>query len=406
MTGLRKGSKDLIKEINRSIVINLIRKSGRISRSDLSKITKMSLSTITYIVDELMQVDLVREVGVATSTGGRRPVLLEFNADYGYTVGVKIEEKRILFALTNLNADILNLVVKKFNRFDNTHEVVTLITNEIKVLLQKEYKLQEQLLGIGIAASGLINRQEGTIVRSSMLGWENVPLCQLLSEQLNNIPVFIDKNVNAYAMAELGYGEGKKLSNFACISVGAGLGMSLIVDKKIYYGESGGAGEFGHTVMKIGGYPCHCGQKGCLEMYASEFYLSNRGDELKEKYPQTMIEEFTFEEVSASAEKGDPFAIELMNSFGENLGYGILNAINTLNPHTILLIGEGMKYKHLFLDAAIKIAKVNFFSAANIQTEIRPTQLGDDSWLKGAALLSITHLFQAPLYEESKSILN
>ena len=153
MNGLRKGSKDLIKEINRSIVINLIRKSGRISRSDVSKITKMSLSTITYIVDELMAIGLVREVGVATSTGGRRPVLLEFNADYGYTVGVKIEEKRILFALTNLNADILELVEKKFNRFDNTQVVVTMIASEIKELLELADKPQEQLLGIGIAAS-------------------------------------------------------------------------------------------------------------------------------------------------------------------------------------------------------------------------------------------------------------
>jgi N-acetylglucosamine repressor len=406
MNGLRKGSKDLIKEINRSIVINLIRKSGRISRSDVSKITKMSLSTITYIVDELMAVDLVREVGVATSTGGRRPVLLEFNADYGYTVGVKIEEKRVLFALTNLNADILDLVEKKFNRFDNIQDVVAMIARGIKELIQKADKPMEQLMGIGIAASGLINRQEGTIVRSSMLGWENVPLCQLLSEHLNNIPVFIDKNVNAYTMAELWYGEGKDLSNFICISVGAGLGMSLVVDKKIYYGESGGAGEFGHTVMKIGGYPCHCGQKGCLEMYASEFFLFNRGSEIKESYPETIIEDFSFEEVSTAAEKGDVLAIELMNSFGENLGYGILNAINALNPHTILLIGEGMKYKHLFLDAAVDIARVNFFSAANIQTEIRPTELGDDSWLKGAALLAITHLFQAPIYEETKSIIN
>ncbi|WLR55931.1 ROK family protein [Mesobacillus subterraneus] len=168
----------------------------------------------------------------------------------------------------------------------------------------------------------------------------------------------------------------------------------------------GGAGEFGHTVMKIGGYPCHCGQKGCLEMYASEFFLSNRGIEIRANYPETIIDDFSFEEVSTAAEKEDPLAIELMNSFGENLGYGILNAINALNPHTILLIGEGMKYKHLFMDTAVNIAKVNFFSAANIQTEIRPTQLGDDSWLKGAALLAITHLFQAPIYEESKSILN
>ncbi|PLR77372.1 XylR family transcriptional regulator [Bacillus sp. V3-13] len=406
MNGLRKGSKDLIKEINRSIVINLIRDSGKISRSDISKITEMSLSTVTYIVDELLGINLVREVGVATSTGGRRPVLLEFNADYGYTVGLKIEEKRILFALTNLNADILELVEKKFDKSDDIQNIVSLIAHEITEILQKSNIEQEQLMGIGIAASGLINRQEGTIVRSSMLGWENIPICQWISERVNNIPVFIDKNVNAYAMAELWSGEGKDLANFVCISVGAGLGMALVVDKKIYYGEFGGAGEFGHTVLKIGGFPCHCGQRGCLEMYASEFFLSNQGEELREKYPDTMINDFTFEDVHAAAVKGDRLALELMDSFGENLGYGILNAINSLNPHKILLIGEGMKYKESFIEAAINIAKVNFFSAANIQTEIIPTQLGDDSWLKGASLLAINHLFQAPIYEESKSLLN
>lgn len=261
------------------------------------------------------------------------------------------------------------------------------------------------MLGVGIAISGLVNRKKGTVIRSTMLGWENVALEAMLHAHFPDIPVYVDKNINCYTLAELWLGEGKQSNNFATVSVGAGLGLSVVINRQIYYGAQGGAGEFGHTTIQPGGYKCHCGQKGCLEMYASEFYFRNRGEELKEAYPTSELNDFHFDKVAKSARAGDEMATELMGKMGEYLGYGIRNIINTFNPEKVIIVGEGLHHRDLFLTKIDEIASQNFFSGAGFETEITTTSLEDPAWLQGAALLVIHQLFQVPIYEEEQTLL-
>jgi N-acetylglucosamine repressor len=400
----RKGNKKLIKDMNRYIVLDYIRKHGPINRSEIAKQTKIGQSTVTNIIEEFLQSKLVLEAGTAISTGGRKPVLLQFNNEYAYTFGVKIEETRIRIALTNLNADIVYKKEIPFAKGSAPEHVLGLLVKEVHAILQKHELSLENIIGMGIAASGLINRQKGCVVRSSLLGWTNVPICGQISERLGNIPVFIDKNINAYTLAELWFGVGKKLSNFVCLSVGAGVGLSLVINGTLYYGDFGGAGEFGHTIVQMNGFRCHCGQKGCLEMYASENYFANEGPLIKAQYPDTAIKEYTFDGLKQPLAQNDALAHRLMKQLGIHLGYGIVNIINNLNPKKIVLIGEGMNYSRYFLPFALETAKQNFFAAVHLHTDIVISELGDDSWLQGAALLAIRQLFQAPIYEQSNTI--
>jgi len=399
MNTLRNGSKELIKDINRFKVLNLIREKYPISRSEIARLSDLGMSTLTYIIDDLTKQGLTFEVGESSSTGGRRARLIEFNKNFGVTISVKIEEKRLLIGLTNMEAEIIEVMKISFKKHTQSESIVAILEKKIKLILEKNQKNLSDLQGIGVLSSGLVNRHDGLIIRSSMLGWSNIPIAQMLEGSFTDIPVFVDKNINGYALAELSKGEGKESNNFVLISVGAGLGLSVVIDKKIHYGSFGGAGEFGHTTIEVDGYLCHCGQQGCLEMYASEFYFENKGRELLAYYPNTSLKNFQFEEVAEQAKKGDKLALELVDRMGCYLGYGIRNIINTLNPEKIVVAGEGIKYAKLFMEQVQKISQDNFFSKIGSETQVVQSTLKDEAWLVGGALLAINHIFQAPIYE-------
>ncbi|WP_416828409.1 ROK family protein [Ectobacillus polymachus] len=399
MRVLRNGSKELIKDINRFKVLNIIREQHPISRIEISKQSELGVSTLTYIIEDLMNQGLIQEVGESSSTGGRRARLIKFNKDFGSAISVKIEEEQLLIALTNMDAEIVDIKKIPFKRYSSPEIVVNIIEEQIPKILVENKKELSNLLGIGILSSGLINRHKGIIIRSSMLNWENVPIAEMLKEKLKDIPIFVDKNINGYALAELWKGEGLESNDFLVVSVGAGLGLSIVISRKINYGSIGGAGEFGHTTIEVNGYSCHCGQFGCLEMYASEFYFENKGRELLSQFPNTTLKNFTFAEVAKQADLKDELANQLLKGMSLYLGYGIRNLINTLNPDKIVMAGEGMKYCHLFIDKVNDISQDNFFSRADIPTNIVPSKLKDDAWLIGGALLAINHIFQVPIYE-------
>lgn len=402
MRALRSGSKELIKEINRFKVLNIIRHQQPISRAEISKQCDLGVSTLSYIMEELKAQSLIYEVGEANSTGGRKAKLLKFNKDHGSIISVKIEEEQILVALTNMEGEIITKHYTPFPKETVPEKVVEKIEEEIKNIFSNENKDMSHLLGIGILSSGLVNRHDGSVIRSSMLGWENVPITKMVKDIFPDVQVFVDNNINGYTLAELEKGEGKNDYNFLVVSIGAGLGLSIVIDRKIYYGATGGAGEFGHTSLVMDGYPCHCGQNGCLEMYASEFYFENRGKSIQSQYPNSKLKNFHFSEVAKAAETGDSLALLLMNEMGIHLGYGLRNLINTFNPDKIVLVGEGVKYSHLFKEEVNDIAHDNFFEKVDLETELIFSKLKDDAWFTGGALLAINQIFQEPIYEPVK----
>ncbi len=407
MSQLRKGNRALIKDMNRSLVINTIRKFGPISRTDISNRTGLGLSTITKIIDELSHHELVFETGAATSTGGRRPILLEFNHQSGHAIGVKIMKDHLVIALTDLDSTILDSLEVSFQDKEDVPHIIDLIISNTQKLLTKQNLTQDNLEGLGIAVSGLIDSQKGTVVRSSLLNWEDVDLCNPIQQALDT-PVFIDNDVNAYTYAEIEKGYGTSHENFICLSIGDGIGASIVINRKLYSGEFGGAGEFGHTVVHMDGRPCHCGQNGCLEMYASNKALEYEMADLVDQFPDTILnqESIQFDLALEAAIKGDPLAKKLFEQLGDYLGVGLVNAINSFNPGTLVLIGEGMVAQDFILPKALERAQKNFFHFANCDTNIVASSLGNDAWVKGAALLAIDQLFQPPIYETTASLLN
>lgn len=397
---LRIGNKELIKDINRSLVINEIRMNGPISRTDISKNLNLGLSTVTNIVEELENQNLVHEVGEADSTGGRKPILLEFNYNYGYIIGIKIEENNLIFALTNLKSEIIEKRVVPFKKGTNSNTVLNMVVENIEKLITK-IPYNKNLMGIGVAVSGLVDQQKGKLIYSGMLNWSNVEIGNILENKFN-VPVYIDNDVNAYTLAELWYGHGRELNNFIVVTYGSGIGSGIVINKKLYTGDFGGAGEIGHMVLVAEGRKCECGQRGCLEAYASEDFIVDYIRDNIKMYSESKIdltEDLSIEKVYEYAKEGDMLAIDVLRLSAKYLGYGLLSVINLLNPSTIILAGEGMIAKDIILPVINDIVKNNFFKMHEKKVQIKVSELEDEGWVIGASTLAISKLFEIPLYE-------
>ncbi|GGM38718.1 xylose repressor protein [Paraliobacillus quinghaiensis] len=396
---LRKGNRDLIKEINRSLVIEQVRSIGQISRTDLAKKTGLGLSTITNIVEGLIKERIIYEVGSGFSNGGRRPVFLKFNEEAGAVIGVKVEPKKVIFALTDLDIKIILKSEIPLDPEVSNEQLLKLIIREIEAL-KAHLRTEQHLYGIGIAISGLVDRSKNTLKYSPILNWENYDFSPL--ESYFKIPVFVDNDANVFTLAHMWSGKWKEYNHFIGVTFGVGTGAGIVVNKELYRGSFGGSGEFGHIVIQREGTLCYCGQRGCLEMYASDDYLIQETKNLvqlglSEKFKSS--ESITIQDIYVAAQQGDKNVQQLLVKQGENLGIGLKSIVNLLNPEAIIIGGEGTKgMPHVGIGIKKEIA-FNFFSKHEQKLNVHMSDLGDDVWLVGACALVLDDKFKAPIYQ-------
>jgi predicted NBD/HSP70 family sugar kinase len=397
MNLFRKGNKELIKELNRSLVIDMVRLKGNISRTEIAKETGLGLSTITNIIDELIKENLVSEIGTGDSHGGRKPVLLKFNGDFGVVAGMKIEPQQVKMCLSNLEGKILHK-----HQFSYTHNeanrLAKVIIDELDSFM-KQNECATKLVGIGIATPGLVDRESNEVIYSPILKVEHGDLKPI--GQHFDVPLMIDNDANVFALAEKWIGQGRDYRNFIGVTVGAGVGAGIVIDNMLFRGDFGGAGELGHITIYQGDRHCYCGQRGCLELYASDAYLVNEAERMVSIGVPTVLASFTPitpESIVIAAQSGDTYAQELLVKQGENLALGIKNMVHLFNPEAIILGGEGLREGEFLLKGIQKELAVHFFVKHPRKLQFQTSQLGGDVWLIGACALVVSHLFRVPIY--------
>jgi N-acetylglucosamine repressor len=393
----RRGNKDFIKELNRALVIDEIRMKGPISRTDLSANTELGLSTITNIVNELVSEDLICEVGSGNSNGGRKPVLLTLKGTSKIAIGIKIENHRLLLSASDLNGTLFNKTTIPFPQKRSAQEVTSFIITEIEKITKNMN--DSELLGIGIATSGLIDSENLKVLYSPIVGWDHIDFSSI--QKTFNTPVYLDNDANVFTLAHLWRGKGKEHRNMIGVTIGAGVGAGIVIDRKIYRGEFGGAGELGHIVIQREGTLCYCGQRGCLEMYASDNYLISEAERLKSLGLNTTLanhQKITPEMISDAAENGDWYAQEILFKQGENIGIGLKNVVNLFNPGAIILGGEGIRNQKYLLQGINKELSTHFFKKHQKQLDLFVSDLGENAWLIGACALVLNEFFKIPIY--------
>lgn len=403
---IRQGSKRLIRDLNVSTIINLIRRQEPISRVELAERAGLGKSTITGIVNSLIRDGFLIEVGNGESGIGRRPVLLKLNSQARYTIGLKLAPTEISTALTDLHARVVQRVEHEVNPDAGPASVIDALVGNIREVIRAQQIEPASVIGIGVVLPGLVDPRTGVSLSSYFLKWRNIPLRAALEEELG-LPVFVDNDANAFALAEHWYGAGQGSANMLAVTVGIGIGSGIIIDGSLYRGGRKGAGELGHMTMDLDGPQCGCGNRGCLEAFAADGAIVRLARAAVTKFPGSLIsgitndrpDEITRHTVVEAALQGDRAARWALAEAGHKLGAGLANAVNLLNPERIVVGGEAVtEAGDLLLEPVRQGLRERAFSVLADDTQVVPASLGADAWLMGAATVVLEEVFKAPIY--------
>ena len=398
---MRKGNRELIKEINRNLVLNLIKDQGPISRTDLARLSGLSPASVSGITAALMAINMVQETGEGESRGGRRPVLLRLNEKAGYVVGLKLMENAISIALTDLDARVVKHSVFHGDEAGDeqplsVETILSRIIDAVERTIRESDVEREQVLGIGIGMAGSIDGESGTCRYSPYFKWRNVQIAQPIAEHFA-LPVYVENDVNTLTIAEQWFGFGQDVEHFVVVTVGRGIGAGITTNGQFYRGAVGSAGEFGHIPLS------NDGQLVTLENLASDPAVLLQVQKLIDQGEATVLTEadpLTMEAVIAAADDGDPLARLVLADSGRWLGIGLATLVNILSPQLIIVGGEGVQAGEWRFEPMREALKAYAFDGLADQLDIVIEPSGDETWARGAATLVLGDIFKSPVHKK------
>ena len=271
-----------------------------------------------------------------------------------YNIGVDLGGTKVLCAIIETSQKssnkeksapkVLFEVKKKTKKEKGNEKVITKLFEALDELFKISKIKKEEINSIGIAAAGQIEREKGILINACNLECKNLELKKLVEEKYN-IKTNLANDVEAAAIGELLLGAGKKHKNILCVFVGTGIGSSIIIDRKIYKGSTGSAGEIGHIIVDLNGRNCSCGGVGCLEAYASRSAIENRIKGAIKKGRASIITDLTDEQsfstkhIKSALDAHDEVVSQYVNEAIEYLSGGLASAMNFFNPELIILGG-------------------------------------------------------------------
>ncbi len=349
------GNAALLRKVNESAVLRLLREEGPFARVDIARHLQLSPPTITRITANLIESGLVLEQEAGSSTGGRPPTLLEFNASAGSVIGVYIGQQ-MTGALADLGGQVLARRSKESVPGDAG---VRCLTRLITDLMEEAEAQGLRVRGVAVGAPSIVHFPAGIVVWSPTLGWQNLPLKDILEQELG-VPVIIENEVNLIALGESWRGEGQGLDHLVCISLGEGIGAGLILNGRLYRGAGSAAGEIGYMIP---GEQC-LGQEyntfGCLEGIAGSLGIIRRAQERIEAGETSVLRNgsqngaqmhaLTVFQVLEAADQGDALARAVVSETVDYLSVAIVNLTCLIAPERIIISGELAEYADLFIE--------------------------------------------------------
>lgn len=372
-----------IKNQNQRVILNEIVRHDQISRAKLAKITRLNKATISSQISSLIEKNLVKEIGTGLSSGGRKPVMLVFNKNAGYAIGVDIGVNYILTVLTDLEGGMIYSDYCEIE--DPSFDMVkSVIIERIRLVASKAPSSPYGIIGIGAGVHGFVNLQQKVLFTPNSR-WRNVDLKQLLEEHFD-CPVWVDNEANAGAYGEKLFGALKHCSNGIYVSIGIGIGIGIIVNDQLYRGTEGFSGGMGHMSIDFNGRQCGCGNKGCWELYASEKAFYDQLCKVKNK------QRITLEEATKCIRENDSETIRELEKLGCYLGIGLTNIINAFNPEAIVLRSNLIQANPIVLNAIQSTITSRVSKYVRQNHQIYLSQLNRNATAMGAAAF-IVHDF-------------
>lgn len=394
-----------LREYNHLLVLNSVRLQGPTARMALAQQTGLSKTTVSSIIDQLLQDGLVSEGDFmdAASTGGRRPILVNFNKDNGLVIGIEIGYSALTLITTNLAGEVKSVLHEPFDFTNPPLTCLALLCATIRVFMAR-YELQwEQVLGIGIGIPvPFESRTHRLIYPPGKHSWDGIDIATYISHEFQ-VPVYVDNSANLAALSEGRYGAGKTFSDFVYIVIGYGIGCGLIRNQQIYHGAMGAAGEIGHLQLVDDGPLCICGKRGCLQTLADNnaiIHDASWGTSLARIAPRAQvspqlvdINDLDINDIIHAAEAGDMSARLALQQAGRYIGRAVAMIMNLLNPEVVILEGATVRASRYLLDAIQEESARHTLPAIWPATKIIIGQLRDLAVALGAATIVIDAAF-------------
>lgn len=381
---------------NLSLTLNLIRERGRITRTEIIRLTRLSAPTVSSLVNVLIASDFVREGGIGHSSGGRKPVVLEFNYEARMVMGIDMGASHITIIIMNLKGEVKRRFSCHMDVLSKPADSLQVIKTAVEAILTAAGLAESDLLGIGYTVPApLINDQTGEFITHYMPAWKDCCCIKTLREVIKETPVYFENDANAAALAEKWWGCGLGYDNLVYIKLGTGVGSGLIINGSVYRGFSGTAGEIGHTTIEADGRQCRCGNRGCLESYIGIQGILSDGRRALANDPKWMghLDELNVKGVVQAALEGNAECEKIITTAGYYLGIGLANIINLVDPGLLILGGDLADAGQMLLEPA-RQSLVERTVGFNTQTDnLVIGDLGSDAMAIGAATLVITNEF-------------
>ncbi len=400
-----------VKLRNRATVFRIVRDVGPIARVDLARQTGLNAATVTNIVDELLAAHLVEETGQGKSRVGRRPIFLEVNPTARLTLGLDLARDSITGAIVDLAGRVVERFAEPAGPWLDGGVVLSTVEEMVgRLLAVLPASDRRALLGIGIGAPGRVSFSSGRYLAPPAYGaWDGLALRQEVAARFG-LPTFFDNNGNTSTLAELWFGAGQGIANFALITVGTGVGGGLVVDGDLYRGAHDLAGELGHMSVNLAGPRCACGNYGCLEMYvAVPRILAAVRAALTTGEPSLLRAEghaagaLTLDDVISAAGAGDALAGRILADVSRHLAAALVNLLHAFDPE-LILIGRDLARAGSLLLAPVR-QEVQQRAMAMLREHFRLEVAAlPDAPVIGAATLAVREFFQAPLPDRRKIV--
>ncbi len=381
-----------MRELNRLLVLNCVREEGPVARVTIAQRTGLSRTTVSSIIDALLQEGLVREGSTqnAAPTGGRRAILVHFNADAGYILGVDVGRTHLTVLLTNLAAEVVARYSGPFDASQGPAVCLPLIVAALRAFVTEHGLAWTQIVGVGLGIPGPMDAQLRQLISPPrMPGWNGVDVQQILGRELN-VPIYPDNDANMGALGESRFGAGRGISDLAYVKIGTGIGCGLVINGGIYRGSRGSAGELGHVTIIADGPLCDCGNRGCLEAVAgASAILQDVHAALGRDYQDVA-------EVVQAALSGDAACQTAIERAGDHIGIALAGLVNLVNPSVILIDGGVARAGELLIAPIRRAIATRSLAFATAAMQIVHGEQGDNAIALGAVATVIDAAFGAP----------
>lgn len=354
-------------------VLRLINQSGPLSRTELVNRLGVSKASISALAADLISRGILKE-GEPVYGAGRPSIRLELSASSAYFVGVSLAAAPFAVRMTDLHGQVV--ASAELESSTSPEELAQAIARTVEGFFADNAFDVERLAGIGVAIPGLVDASTGTCIRSTLLGWRQVPIGVLIAET-SGFPTYVENDANALALGEHLFGSLRGSDASAMITVGDGIGCGLIINGELHRGAHGGAGEIAHGTIDPNGLPCKCGKRGCLDTLASAKSIANFAREAG--LPGDLAA------LDAAANDGNRDAVAILHRAGAALGLALSQLMQTLDPERVVVALPEGPLDGPFARVIRQTLEANVMASESRRLDLVVTRLDREAWAGGAA---------------------